>query len=35
MTGPYEVFIEFPDTKVHLVWKSREPVTTAREPSPP
>ena len=27
MTGPYEVFIKFPDTKVHLVWKSREPVT--------
>ena len=27
MTGPYEVFIKFPDAKVHLVWKSREPVT--------
>src|SRR3954453_12940073 len=26
MTGPYEVFISLPDTKVHLVWKSREPV---------
>jgi cyclohexyl-isocyanide hydratase len=27
MTGPYEVFIRLPDTKVHLVWKSRAPVT--------
>src|ERR1041384_15410 len=27
MTGPYEVFIKFPDAKVHLVWKSGEPVT--------
>lgn len=27
MTGPYEVFTKFPDTKVHLVWKDREPVT--------
>src|ERR1044072_671442 len=27
MTGPYEVFIKFPDVKVHLVWKSGEPVT--------
>src|SRR5256885_13452464 len=26
MTGPYEVFIALPDTRVHLVWKSREPV---------
>src|SRR3954449_788847 len=26
MTGPYEVFISLPETKVHLVWKSREPV---------
>jgi cyclohexyl-isocyanide hydratase len=26
MTGPYEVFIKFPDAKVHLVWKSRQPV---------
>src|SRR3954468_11061330 len=26
MTGPYEVFISLPDTKVHLVWKSRDPV---------
>ncbi|MGB9365484.1 MAG: DJ-1/PfpI family protein [Xanthobacteraceae bacterium] len=27
MTGPYEVFIKFPDARVHLVWKSRQPVT--------
>ena len=27
MTGPFEVFIKFPDTKVHLVWKTRAPVT--------
>src|SRR2546421_3968946 len=27
LTGPYEVFIKFPDARVHLVWKTREPVT--------
>jgi len=27
MTGPYEVFIKFPGAKVHLVWKTRDPVT--------
>ena len=27
MTGPYEVFIKFPDAHVHLVWKTRAPVT--------
>ena len=27
LTGPYEVFIKFPDAQVHLVWKTREPVT--------
>lgn len=27
MTGPYEVFIKFPDTSVHLVAQSAEPVT--------
>lgn len=27
MTGPYEVFIKFPGAQVHLVWKSREPLT--------
>src|SRR3954451_10791844 len=26
MTGPYEVFIKFPDATVHLIWKTREPV---------
>jgi len=27
MTGPYEVFIKFPDARVHLIWKTREAVT--------
>ena len=27
MTGPYEVFIKFPNANVHLVWKSKLPVT--------
>jgi cyclohexyl-isocyanide hydratase len=27
MTGPYEVFTKFPDTKVHLVWKSLSPIS--------
>ena len=27
LTGPYEVFIKFPDAQVHLIWKSRDPVT--------
>src|SRR5437764_13813168 len=27
MTGPYEVFIKFPDAKVHLIWKTHAPVT--------
>jgi cyclohexyl-isocyanide hydratase len=27
MTGPYEVFIKFPDARVHLIWKTRAPVT--------
>lgn len=26
MTGPFEVFARIPDTDVHLVWKTREPV---------
>ena len=26
MTGPYEVFIKFPDARVHLIWKTRDPV---------
>jgi cyclohexyl-isocyanide hydratase len=27
MTGPFEVFIKFPDAKVHLIWKTKLPVT--------
>jgi len=27
MTGPYEVFIKFPEARVHLIWKHRGPVT--------
>ena len=27
MTGPYEVFIKFPDARVHLIWKTKQPVT--------
>lgn len=27
MTGPYEVFARCPEAKVHLIWKSLEPVT--------
>ena len=27
MTGPYEVFIKFPDAQVHLIWKTRGAVT--------
>ena len=26
LTGPYEVFTKFPDTDVHLVWKTLDPV---------
>ena len=26
MTGPYEVFTKFPDSDVHLVWKTLDPV---------
>lgn len=29
LTGPYEVFASLPETKVHLVWKDRAPVTSA------
>ncbi len=29
MTGPYEVFTKFPDTQIHLLWKTLEPVTAA------
>jgi cyclohexyl-isocyanide hydratase len=27
LTGPYEVFIKFPDAKVRLIWKTLDPVT--------
>ncbi len=30
LTGPYEVFARMPGAKVHLVWKTREPVTCDR-----
>jgi cyclohexyl-isocyanide hydratase len=26
MTGPYEVFVKFPEAKVHLVWKTLDPI---------
>ncbi len=29
MTGPYEVFTKFPDSEVHLLWKTLDPVTAA------
>lgn len=29
MTGPYEVFIKFPDARVHLIWKNKQPITAA------
>ncbi|EKS66416.1 MULTISPECIES: DJ-1/PfpI family protein [Caballeronia] len=29
MTGPYDVFAHMADTKVHLVWKTREPVRSS------
>ncbi len=28
-TGPYEVFASVPDADVHLLWKDRQPVTSA------
>lgn len=27
LTGPYEVFIKFPDARVRLIWKTLDPVT--------
>ena len=27
LTGPFEVFTKFPEAKVHLVWKTLEPIT--------
>jgi cyclohexyl-isocyanide hydratase len=29
LTGPFEVFASLPDTKVHLIWKDRAPITSA------
>ena len=29
LTGPYEVFASLPGSAVHLVWKTKEPVTSA------
>ena len=29
LTGPYEVFSQMPDTRVHLLWKTLEPVQAA------
>lgn len=29
LTGPYEVFASLSDTKVHLIWKDRAPITSA------
>jgi cyclohexyl-isocyanide hydratase len=29
LTGPYEVFASLPDTKVHLIWRDRGPITSA------
>ena len=28
LTGPFEVFARIPDAKVHVVWKSIEPVVS-------
>lgn len=28
LTGPYQVFALMPDTRVHLLWKTTEPVTS-------
>jgi cyclohexyl-isocyanide hydratase len=27
LTGPFEVFAKLPDTSVHLLWKTHEPIT--------
>lgn len=29
LTGPYDVFASLPDVVVHLIWKSRDPVTSS------
>lgn len=31
LTGPYEVFASLADTKVHLIWKDRAPITSATD----
>jgi cyclohexyl-isocyanide hydratase len=28
MTGPYEVLVRMPNTKVHILWKEKSPVST-------
>ena len=28
LTGPFEVFSRLPDSRVHLLWKTREPVAS-------
>jgi cyclohexyl-isocyanide hydratase len=30
LTGPFEVFCRLPDTRVHLLWKTTEPVSSDR-----
>lgn len=30
LTGPFEVFARAPNTRVHLIWKTREPVMSDR-----
>lgn len=27
LTGPYEVFVRAPNAKVHLIWKTAQPVS--------
>jgi hypothetical protein len=34
VTAPYEVFAYVPDTKMHLVWKTLEPVSSITESGP-
>lgn len=29
MTGPYEVFVKFPNSKVHLIWKNLTPIAAS------
>jgi len=30
LTGPYEVLVRAPDSQVHLIWKTRDPVVSDR-----